>query len=182
VNRRITTVLIVVGMAGALLGAPAVSYGGQDPSAGKWPPPRSGHTPRPSSPAATAGPIEASDTRDIATRWGIQIESLRLTSNGYMLDFRYRVLDTVRAKPLFERKTKPVLKDEASGAEVIVPVPPKTGPLRSSNDPKVGRTYFMFFANPARFIKKGNLVTVTIGEFRVTGIRVETDEIAGGAR
>jgi hypothetical protein len=108
-------------------------------------------------------------------RWGVQIESMRLTSSGYMLDFRYRVVDTNKAAPLFDRKTKPILRDEATGAQMVVPVPPKTGALRSSNDPKLGRSYFMFFANPARFIKAGNTVTISIGEFSVGGIVVVDD-------
>jgi hypothetical protein len=100
---------------------------------------------------------------------------MRLTSSGYMLDFRYRVVDTTKAAPLFDRKMKPILRDEATGAQMVVPVPPKTGALRSSNDPKLGRSYFMFFANPARFIKAGNTVTISIGEFSVGGIVVVDD-------
>lgn len=133
---------------------------------------RSGHTPRPAELTRT-GALTAADARRIAWQWGIEIESLRLTSSGYMLDFRYRVLDARKARPLFARRTKPILIDEATGAQVAVPVPPKTGALRNSNDPKAGRTYFMFFANPGRFIKAGNLVTVTIGTFSVAGIRVD---------
>jgi hypothetical protein len=129
-------------------------------------------------PAIPDGPLAATNTAAIAARWGIHIESLRLTASGYMLDFRYRVLDGEKAVPLFARKIKPVLKDDKTGAQMAVPVPPKTGALRSSNDPKVGRQYFMFFANPARFIKAGNTVTVTIGDFSVSGIPVE-DEAAG---
>ena len=91
---------------------------------------------------------------------------------GYMLDFRYQVVDARKARPLFERKTKPVLHDEKTGAVLAVPTPPKTGPLRSSNDPKAGRTYFMFFANPGRLVAEGQTVTVTIGQFIVSGIRV----------
>lgn len=89
-----------------------------------------------------------------------------------MLDFRYRVLDATLARPLFDRRIKPVLKDEKSGAIVAVPVPPKTGALRSSNDPKVGRTYFMFFANPAHLIGRYSKVTVTVGDFSVSGLTV----------
>ena len=90
-----------------------------------------------------------------------------------MLDFRFKVLDPAKAEPLFDRKTKPVLTDEKSGTVVAVPVPPKTGPLRSANDPKEGRTYFMFFANPGHFIARWSPVTVTIGEFSVTGLVVK---------
>lgn len=117
-------------------------------------------------------PLRATDAAALADRWGIKIESLRLTAAGYMLDFRFRVLDAAKAAPLFVRRIKPLLRDDASGAVVAVPVPPKTGALRSSNDPKEGRTYFMFFANPGRFIKKHRKVTVTIGEFSVSGLVV----------
>ena len=87
--------------------------------------------------------------------WGIRIEGIRLTAAGQMLDFRYTVVDARKAKPLFDRKTKPILLDEASGVQMAVPVPPKTGALRNSNDPKAGRTYFMFFANPGKLITPG---------------------------
>jgi len=125
-------------------------------------------------PASVSGlkPLRATDAAALEHRWGIKIESLRLTSAGYMLDFRYRVLDTAKAAPLFVRKTKPILIDDASGIRFAVPTPPKVGSLRSSNDPKEGRTYFTFFANPARFIKKHRKVTVTIGEFSVSGLVV----------
>ena len=134
----------------------------------------------PTAPAVNATPIDVSDAKAIVRKWGITIESLRLTASGYMLDFRYRVIDARKAKPLFERKVKPVLKDEATGAIMAVPVPPKTGALRNSYDPKPGRSYFMFFGNPAHFIKAGNKVTVIIGAFSVSGIQVGTDAAANG--
>ncbi len=129
---------------------------------------------RESAPAPVGSPeaLPASDREGIEKRWGIRIESLRVTAAGYMLDFRYQVTDAAKAAPLFERKTKPVLRDEASGMVMAVPVPPKTGSLRSSNEPKEGKTYFMFFANPGRFIGKHGKVTVTIGEFSVSGMTV----------
>ncbi len=138
-------------------------------------PPQSVGIERSSPPAEAAAPVVAMAAEDgpaILKRWGIRIESLRLTAAGYMLDFRYHVVDARKAKPLFQRKTKPVLKDEKTGTVMAVPTPPKTGPLRSSNDPKAGRSYFMFFANPGRLIGDGQTATVTIGEFSVYGIRV----------
>ena len=109
----------------------------------------------------------------IAERWGVEVEGIRLSAASYMLDFRYTVIDAEKARPLFKRQTKPVLIDEASGERFIVPAPPKTGPLRNSNMPKAGRTYGMLFANPGKFIKPGNRVTVVIGDFRAGGIVVE---------
>jgi hypothetical protein len=116
--------------------------------------------------------LPADDGKAILKRWGVRIEPLRLAASGYMLDFRYHVVDARKARPLFERKARPVLKDERTGTVLAVPTPPKTGPLRSSNDPKAGRSYFMFFGNPGRLVVEGQTVTVTIGEFSVSGIRV----------
>jgi uncharacterized Zn-binding protein involved in type VI secretion len=127
-------------------------------------------------PTARSGDVHsmhAVDASAIAARWGVRVEGIRLAAAGYMLDFRYRVVDARKAKPLFDRRTKPVLLDEATGARMTVPTPPTTGALRNSNDPKAGRTYFMFFANPARFVQSGNTVTITIGAFSVDGLRVE---------
>jgi hypothetical protein len=124
------------------------------------------------------GPIDAADATTLVRRWGIRVESLRLASAGYMLDFRYRVIDARKAKPLFVRKTKPVMRDEATGLELTVPVPAKTGALRNSNDPQAGRTYFMFFGNPGRQIAAGASLTLTIGAFEVRGLRVQ-EEAAG---
>lgn len=129
-------------------------------------------SPVPPEPAVPVVAMAAEDGTAILKRWGIRIEGMRLSASDYMLDFRYHVVDARKAWPIFERKTKPVLKDEKTGTLLAVPTPPKTGPLRSSNDPKAGRTYFMFFANPGRLVAEGQTVTVTIGEFSVSGIPV----------
>jgi hypothetical protein len=106
-------------------------------------------------------------------RWGIHIKGIRLSAAGYMLDFRYRVIDPDKAKPIFKRQTKPYLIDQASGAKFIVPTTAKLGPIRNSNMPQIERTYFMFFANPGRYVKSGNKVTVVIGDFRAENLIVE---------
>lgn len=129
-------------------------------------------SPAPAQPAAPVVAMAAEDGKAILKRWGVRIEGMRLTAAGYMLDFRYHVVDARKARPLFERRIKPVLKDEKTGTLLAVPTPPKTGPLRSSNDPQAGRSYFMFFGNPGRLVTEGQTVTVTIGEFSVSGICV----------
>jgi protein SCO1/2 len=123
--------------------------------------------------------MPAADAAAVVRKWGVRIEGLQLTAGGYMLDFRYRVVDARKAKPLFERKSKPLLTDEASGSVMAVPTPPKTGPLRSSYEPQAGRTYFMFFANPGRFMREGQTATVTIGAFSVSGIPVSARAAPG---
>jgi protein SCO1/2 len=130
---------------------------------------------RPSVPAITTGTLAAADPSAIAQRWGVEISGMRLASGGYMLEFRYRIVDAAKAQPLFDPKLRPILKDDASGFESVVPNPPTTGSLRSTYDAKAGRTYFMFFANPSRFVSAGKTVTVTIGDFVVYGIAVTDD-------
>jgi hypothetical protein len=105
-------------------------------------------------------------------QWGVEIMDVRQTAAGYMLELRYRVLDAEKAKPLFERRTKPVLTHAETGARLIVPTPPTTGALRNSNPPVAGHVYWMFFANPGRLVQPGQHVSVEIGEFRAEGLVV----------
>jgi hypothetical protein len=125
--------------------------------------------------AAPAPTLPASPTvaESLRERWGIEIVAIRESAAGYMLDFRYKVLDPAKAAPLFERKNNPYLIDEVTGAKFLVPNPPKTGPLRTTYPPKAGRTYFMFFANPGKYIKPGSRVTVVVGDFRADGLVVQ---------
>lgn len=105
--------------------------------------------------------------------WGIEVLFVRETSAGYMLEFRYKVLDPERAAPLFERQAKPILTHVETGAQMIVPTPPKTGALRNSNLPKANHTYWMFFANPGKFVKPGDEIRIEIGEFVANGLIVQ---------
>jgi len=106
-------------------------------------------------------------------KWGVEVMYVRETSAGYMLEFRYKVLDAEKAKPLFERQTKPNLVHVRTGAKLIVPTPAKTGALRNSNPPKTGKVYWMFFANPGKLVKAGETVNIDIGDFHVNGLVVE---------
>jgi hypothetical protein len=106
-------------------------------------------------------------------QWGVEPMFVRQTAGGYMLEFRYKVLDADKAKPLFERRTKPLLTHAETGAKLIVPTPAKTGALRNSNAPIPGRTYWMFFANPGKLVKPGELVSIDIGKFRADRLVVQ---------
>lgn len=105
--------------------------------------------------------------------WGIEILYVRQTAAGYMLEFRYKVVNAERAEALFERQAKPMLTHTESGAKLIVPTPAKTGALRNSNPPKDGHTYWMFFANPGQYVKQGDSVSIEIGDFVVENLVVQ---------
>lgn len=105
---------------------------------------------------------------------GIEVVAMRLTSAGYMLDFRYRVLDPKKAKPLLDKKIHPQLIDQASGAVMAVPAPPKIGSLRQTPPvAQAGLVYLAIFANPGQFIKAGNKVTVVYGDYKIENLVVE---------
>ncbi|MFZ5998472.1 MAG: hypothetical protein ACOYW7_13460 [Nitrospirota bacterium] len=120
-----------------------------------------------------AVPVKTADVSILEEKWGVKVLGLRQSANGYMLDFRYRVLDPEKAAPLFDRKVKPLLIDQATGAKFAVPEPPKVGALRNTRKPVANKNYFVIFANPAQYVKKGNKVTVVIGDFRVENLVVE---------
>jgi hypothetical protein len=106
-------------------------------------------------------------------QWGIEPMYVRQTAAGYMLEFRYKVLDAEKARPMFERRTKPLLTHAESGTKLIVPTPAKTGALRNSNPPLAGHTYWMYFANPGKLVKPGEHVNIEIGAFRLEGAVVK---------
>ncbi|MBI3562982.1 MAG: hypothetical protein HY080_14825 [Gammaproteobacteria bacterium] len=105
--------------------------------------------------------------------WGIDIAGVRRVSSGFMLEFRYRVIDPDKAIPLTDKKSRPYLIDEASGAAFSVPAMENVGELRQSAKPEVNRSYYIMFGNPGQMIKPGNRVSVVIGKFRADGIVVQ---------
>lgn len=112
-------------------------------------------------------------TEEIEKKWGVRPLSIREAANGYMIDFRYRVIDDKRAAPLFNPKIKPYLIDQKGKAVMYVPNVPKVGSMRSTRKPFKDRNYAILFANPGKYIKPGNKVTVVIGELRIDNLVVE---------
>ena len=56
-------------------------------------------------PTPRAG-IHETDSPDNAEKWGIRFESIRLTGADHFVDFRFRVIDPVKARTLLSRKDK----------------------------------------------------------------------------
>ena len=105
----------------------------------------------------------------LAERWGLEVLGVRLTARGYMIDFRFRVLDLNKALPLFDPREKPYLLAEDSAIRLPVPTGQKVGAFRTTNrgrNIQAGKDYYMLFANPDAFVKAGARVTVAIGDFR----------------
>ena len=111
----------------------------------------------------------------IEERWGLCSLGIRLTANKFLLDFRYRITDKEKAVSLFtEKKNRPYLIDEATGALLTIPELHKIGALRTStknlDSNKVG---FILFANPGRLVKEGGKVTLVMGDLKIRSLVVE---------
>jgi hypothetical protein len=113
--------------------------------------------------------------QDFEQKLGVKIEGVHLSAAGYMLDFRYRVVDTAKALPLMSRKINPYLLDVTNGAQYGVPDSPTVGQLRSSARSKVmaDRVYFILFANPGRAVQPGAKLTLVMGDMRLADLKVE---------
>jgi hypothetical protein len=106
-------------------------------------------------------------------QWGIRILGIRLSAAGYMLDFRYRVIDPEKASSLLNRQSKAYLIDQATGTQLLVPRT-RLGPMRQTAvRPLANRNYFILFSNPGGIVKAGNSVTVVIGDFKAESLIVE---------
>jgi hypothetical protein len=110
-------------------------------------------------------------------RWGVEPLGVQLSAAGYMLDFRLKVLDPGKAAPLLVRKTKSHLIVEKTGAVFQVASSPKIGALRATvrteEMVKQDRIYGTLFANPGRYVKTGDRVTVVMGEMKVEHLVVQ---------
>lgn len=116
---------------------------------------------------------EAEET--LAKVYGIRVEGLHLSAAGSMLDFRYRVLDPVKAAPILDSKMKPYLLDTAHGAKLGVPDTPVLGRIRQTsrnNKIHTDRTYFIMFGNPGKAVQSGDKVSLLLGELKITDVTV----------
>lgn len=118
-------------------------------------------------------PAAPDATEPAATELGVTIVGIHQSAGGYMLDFRYRVDDPDKARPLFDRKIIPYLIHDESGARFVIPAPAKTGPMRQMpRSAETGKVYFMFFANPGKYVKPGDHVTIVHGPYRFEHLEV----------
>lgn len=116
--------------------------------------------------------LSASQNLYFKRNWGIEVIGVHPVSSGYMLNFRYRITDPVKAKSLNDMKSKAYVIDDVTGTRLAVPAMEKVGELRSGATPEAGRIYFMIFGNPGKLVKPGGKVSVVVGNFHVDSLVV----------
>jgi len=143
----------------------------------------------PPAPGAAAGPTATTvDPADVANArrnwemragqlvrrtWGVEVLGVRLASHDWMLQFKYRVVDPEKSKPLLDRHSVAYLVDETSGARLAVPAMENIGDLRQTTTPEANRVYFMNFGNANQIVRHGSKVDVVIGGFHAEGLVVD---------
>ena len=90
-----------------------------------------------------------------------------------MIRFAYRVLDPEKAKALNDKTVEPYLIDREAHVKLVVPEMDKVGKLRQTSTPEEGRVYWVLFSNKGGHVKRGDQVSVVIGNFHADGIGVD---------
>ena len=112
---------------------------------------------------------------ELREKWGVEVIGIDLTSGGYMLDFRFRVVDAEKALSLFDHRIKPYVLTDRAKVKLPVPMAAKVGAFRPTNRGKnirADKTYYMVFGNPDNFVKAGEKVSVVVGDFRAENLKV----------
>jgi hypothetical protein len=105
--------------------------------------------------------------------WGVDSLRVKWAESGEVIRFSYRVLDADKAKALNDKKSDPILADPRAGVKLVVPSLEKVGQLRQTGTPEAGKNYWMAFSNKGRLVKRGDRVSVVIGQFRADGLVVD---------
>lgn len=105
--------------------------------------------------------------------WGVGDLTVKWAEQGEIVRFSYRVLDPQKAKTLNDKVLEPSLIDPQAGVKLVVPALEQVGILRQSSTPEAGKVYWMAFSNSGRRVRRGDRVTVQIGEFRAVGLMVD---------
>ena len=105
--------------------------------------------------------------------WGVDSISLKAVESGEIIRFSYRVVDAAKAQALNDKKAEPGLFDPQARVKLVVPSLEKVGQLRQSATPEAGKSYWMAFSNKGRKVKRGDRVSVVIGQFRADGLVVD---------
>lgn len=105
--------------------------------------------------------------------WGVDSLSVKWTEQGEIIRFAYRILDPEKAKALNDKALEPSLIDPQAGVKLVVPALEQVGFLRQTGSSEAGKLYWMAFSNKGRRVKRGDRVTIQIGNFRAVGLVVD---------
>jgi len=110
-------------------------------------------------PAAASSDLKQASWED----WGIEPIHARVTANGYMIEFRYKVVDPEKAVILSDRKQFPYMLSMKSRARLSVPYFPTVGFIKSNRRfLHAGRNYSAMFSNEGTHLLRGDQVRIQV--------------------
>jgi len=121
------------------------------------------------SPAASGQPTAAASKAAFEEVTGVRVLWVAVTAGGGMIDLRYQLLDTDKARVVHDRKRPPRLIHEGSGQVVSRPWMAHA----HKRNLRVPVAYYQLLVNPGGVIKRGTLVTVAVGDARLEHVVVQ---------
>lgn len=121
---------------------------------------------------APAMPVSAA----LEDTYGVRFTQVGITSDGGMVDLRYRVLDPDKAMALMSMSmasadsnpNAPKLIVEADGTEIS-----NSEVMSMKQMPEVNSVQFVLFANPRGVLKPGMLVTIVVNQLKIEHVPVQ---------
>jgi hypothetical protein len=101
-------------------------------------------------------------------RTGVRIVRVTASGGGGLLDVRYQVVNPAAAAGAHDAQTPPALVDERTGGVIARLL---MGHLPHAR-PKAGVTYYLVFGNPGNAVRRGDRVSVVLGDARLAHVRV----------
>jgi hypothetical protein len=120
----------------------------------------------PAAEEASSAPVLSASAFEAAT--GVRVAQVSVTGAGGIVDLRFQVLDPDKAGAVHSPESPPYMVDERTGVLVsqLVMGHAHHGPL------KAGVSYYLLFYNPGDIVRRGDTVTVRLGEGRLAHVEV----------
>jgi hypothetical protein len=123
-----------------------------------------------SAPAVQAGePPPVVNAAGLVRRSGVRVSHVAISGDGGLVDLRFIAVDPDTANVVHEAEYPPQIVDERTG----VVVQDLLMGHRHSGRMLAGQTYYLIFSNPGDLVRRGDLVTVVLGDARLPHVRVE---------
>jgi hypothetical protein len=123
--------------------------------------------------AAVAAPPEwrrpSVSMSGLAERSGVKLVRVAVTAGGGLLDLRYQVVDPGKALSIHNGRTPPAIVDERTGlvfSDLLMG-------HAHSGELKAAVTYYLVFENTGNWVRRGDKVTVLLGDAQVEDVVVQ---------
>ena len=106
---------------------------------------------------------------EIEAAWGIRLDHVALIGGGGIIDVRYTVIDPDRAAALLvSLDALPVIHNERNGGDLRL-----NEALHHRVNLDTGRSYYMLYANAGNLLRRGDVVSLTVGDFTLAPVVVQ---------